>query len=124
MGLLQTACLSDWFEFMIRVLRHDRRGTCYSEPHYPEMHGEIGGNDRATYEKCISLGTSFAPRNAGLSLKDWFEFMIRMLRHDSCHSEPPLPRDAWRDRNNRAAYEKCISLGDFICTQKCWFKFK
>ncbi|GIY13547.1 hypothetical protein CEXT_251771 [Caerostris extrusa] len=35
MGLLQTACLSDWFEFMIRVLRHDRRGTCYSEPPLP-----------------------------------------------------------------------------------------
>ncbi|GIY45485.1 hypothetical protein CDAR_264471 [Caerostris darwini] len=109
MGLLQTACLSDWLEFMIRVLRHDSHGACHSEPPLPKD----AWRDKEW--------------QGGLREIDWFEFMIRMLRHDSrgaCHSEPPLPKDAWRDRERQGSLREMYFTGDFICTQKYWFKFK
>ncbi|GIY13540.1 hypothetical protein CEXT_251701 [Caerostris extrusa] len=31
-----TACLSDWFKFMIRMLRHDSRGACHNERPLPK----------------------------------------------------------------------------------------
>ncbi|GIY13543.1 hypothetical protein CEXT_251731 [Caerostris extrusa] len=56
-----TACLSDWFQFMIRMLRHYSRGACYSEA--PSSTG--AWRDRGTTGRLainvFHWGTSFAP---------------------------------------------------------------
>ncbi|GIY13548.1 hypothetical protein CEXT_251781 [Caerostris extrusa] len=60
MDLLQTACLSDWFEFMIRTLRHDSRA---SNPDAWRDKGWQGG----LREMYFTGGLHLHPRNAGLN---------------------------------------------------------